>query len=73
MAAVDWTQIIVAMIAGLPAIIAAFYAHRIRAEIKTPSGDTLGVVAERTHDLTSADLALTTIVHHKVTNGGKEP
>jgi hypothetical protein len=66
---VDWTQVLLALIAGAPAILAAVFAFRIQRQVKTPSGDTLGQVAERTHDMTSANLALT----HKVdkqTNGG---
>jgi hypothetical protein len=39
---IDWTYIIVALIAGLPAIIAAFYSGRINQQIKTPSGKAIG-------------------------------
>jgi cobalamin synthase len=53
-AGVDLTQIIVTLITTLPAIIAALFARRIQKQIKTPSGDTLGQVAERTHENTVA-------------------
>jgi hypothetical protein len=66
---VDWTQVLLALIAGLPAILAAVFAFRIQRQVKTPSGDTLGRVAERTHDMTSANLTLTQKVD-KQTNGG---
>lgn len=56
--AIDWTNVLVALIAGLPAIIAAFYSHgarkhsrSIHGAIETPSGDPIGQVAERAHDL----------------------
>jgi cobalamin synthase len=65
---VDWTQVLVALIAGAPAILAAIFAFRVHRDVKTPSGDTLGAVAERTHDMTSANLALTQKVD-KQTNG----
>ena len=67
-----WVDAIAVVVAGLPGIIAAVYAARIHGQVKTPSGDTLGNVAERTHDLTSADLALTTQIHDTVTNGHHE-
>jgi hypothetical protein len=47
-AAIDWTQVIVALIAGLPAIIAAYYARGVKRDIKTPSGRTLGEQVEGT-------------------------
>lgn len=52
---VDWTNVLVALIAGLPAIIGAIYAGRVHHQVKTPSGDRLGLVAERTHDLAAAN------------------
>lgn len=58
MGSINWTTVIVALIAGLPAIMAAFYARRNHAQLKTPSGDSIGHVVERTHDLTAANTAL---------------
>jgi hypothetical protein len=43
---VDWTNVLVALIAGLPAIIAAVYAGRIHSKIKTPSGTPIGKQVE---------------------------
>lgn len=54
----DLTQVLIALIAGLPGIIAAIAAMRVHSQIKTPSGDSLGTVVERTHDLTAANTAL---------------
>lgn len=62
-AALDWTVVLEALIAGLPAIIGAIAALSIRNKIKTPSGAKIGEVMEKTHDLTAADLAVTTQVH----------
>ncbi len=51
----DWTNVLDALIAGLPAIIAStaalLYARRNGQHLRTPSGDTIGAVTERTHDL----------------------
>ncbi len=48
-AAVNWTNVLVALIAGAPAIIAAIFGARIAKAIKTPSGARIGAVAESTH------------------------
>lgn len=62
---IDWTNVLVALIAGLPAIIAALYARAghtqgvanseltqtVAADLATPSGDSIGHVVERAHDL----------------------
>lgn len=69
---VDWTQVLDTLIGVLPATLAAYFAYRVKRAIRTPSGDTIGKVVERTHDLSSADLALTTKVHEKITNGGEK-
>lgn len=45
-AAIDWTNVIVALIVGLPAIIAAIFAGSVHRQIKTPSGKTLGKQVE---------------------------
>jgi hypothetical protein len=39
---IDWTNVIVSLIVGLPAIIAALYAGRVHHQIKTPSGKAIG-------------------------------
>lgn len=64
---VDWTTVIVAAIGVIPAILSAYWAYRIRRDIRTPSGDTIGKVTERTHDLSAADLLATQAVHKIVT------
>lgn len=53
--AIDWTSVIIAFIAGVPAIIGAIYSARIHGQIKTPSGKTLGDVAEYAHDTVIAN------------------
>lgn len=67
MAAVDVTQVLVALIATVPAVVSAVLVYLVRREVQTPSGDTIGQVAERTHDLTAADLMTTQKVHAMVT------
>lgn len=55
---IDWNTILLALVAGIPATVAAvgtiitsIYAVRNHRNIRTPSGDTLGSIAERTHHL----------------------
>jgi hypothetical protein len=48
-AAINWTNIIVALIAGLPAIIAAIFAGLVHRQVKTPSGPSIGKQVESAH------------------------
>lgn len=57
------------LIFGLPAILSAVFAFLIHRQVVTPSGDKLGEVVERTHDISSAGLALTTQMHETIRNG----
>lgn len=50
-ASVNWTTVLVALITAIPAIIAATVAVGNRRSLRTPSGDSIGHVVERTHDL----------------------
>lgn len=43
---IDWTQVLVALIAGLPAILAAIFAGLIHRQIKTPSKRPIGQQVE---------------------------
>lgn len=58
MGAVDWTTVIVAVCGALPGTLAALVALTVRRQLKTPSGDHIGAVVERSHDITSANFAL---------------
>lgn len=42
------------LIAAFPASLAAILAYLNRRQIRTPSGDSIGALAERTHDITHA-------------------
>jgi cobalamin synthase len=46
-----WPDVAVALIAAAPALLAAILAYLNNRAIKTPSGDKIGSVVERTHDL----------------------
>lgn len=50
-AGIDWTIVLTALIPTIPAILAVLIGTANRRALKTPSGDTIGTVAERTHDL----------------------
>lgn len=47
--AIDWTTVIAALIAGLPAIIAAIFAGLVHQQVKTPSGPSIGKQVESAH------------------------
>jgi hypothetical protein len=40
--AIDWTQVLVALVLTIPAIIAAIYARGVHQQVQTPSGATIG-------------------------------
>lgn len=54
-ALVDWTTVITAGIAStvptVPAVLAVIWGRRNHRAMQTPSGDSIGMVVERTHDL----------------------
>ena len=52
--AIDWTPILVALIAGLPGIITAILTVRVKREIKTSNGQPIGPMVEETHELAKA-------------------
>jgi cobalamin synthase len=51
-ATTTWPDVGVALVVALPGLAAAIIGYLNRRQIRTPSGDTLGAVAERTHDIT---------------------
>lgn len=46
MNSVDWTQVLVALIFTIPAIIAAIYSARTHSQVQTPSGKSIGKQVE---------------------------
>lgn len=46
---IDWTTVIAALIASLPAIIAAIFAAKVNSQIQTPSGPSIGKQVESAH------------------------
>jgi hypothetical protein len=46
---INWTNVIVALIAGLPAIIAAVLAGLVHRQVATPSGTSIGKQVEGSH------------------------
>lgn len=70
---VDWTQVLGDLIAIVPAIVAAYFAYRVHANIRTPSGEKIGVVAEQSHHLAAANTAMLKDVHRQVANGESSP
>lgn len=67
--ATSWPDVAIAAIVAVPGILTVVLGYLIRREIRTPSGDSLGRVAERTHDLSAASVALNTQTV-EILNGG---
>lgn len=44
--ATSWQDVVLALIAALPGLLAAFYAGRVHSKIKTPSGTPIGKQVE---------------------------
>lgn len=61
--------VLIAVIAGVPAWIAAVASVLVRRATKTPSGEKIGTVAERTHDMASTNSAMLTQVSKNTANG----
>ena len=71
-AAIDWTNVIVTVVVGLPAIISAIYAGRIHSQIRTPSGKSLGEVVEYAHDTAIANNLLLSTANGPTIEGDRE-
>lgn len=81
---IDLTQVLIlgvpAYIAALGGAIAAVISAKNHRAMKTPSGDPIGQVVERTHDLSAVSVAATTgidgplvVKARKRLNGGIDP
>lgn len=66
---IDWTQVIVAFVVGLPATLGAVFAYLNGRALRTPSGDRPGALIERTHELAIVNTELTAQTHKAVANG----
>lgn len=60
---VDWTQVLVALVAGLPATIAAVGTIWLSRQMRTPSGDAPGKLIEQTHELAIVNTEMTKNIH----------
>lgn len=58
MGSIDWTTVIVAGISAIGSLVTGVLVVLVRLAIRTPSGDPIGHVVERGHDLAAANLAL---------------
>lgn len=64
---------IIALIAAMPAALAVYLSYRINYKIRTPSGDDIGTVVERTHELAAVNEAVLLAMHNVVTGGEPPP
>lgn len=55
LASVDWTNVLVALIAGLPAILAAVFAGLVHRQVQTPSRTSIGKQIESTQHVALAN------------------
>lgn len=53
-ATTTWPDVGVALVVALPGLLAAIVAVLNRRQLRTPSGERIGDLAERTHDITHA-------------------
>lgn len=60
---IDWTIVLTALIPTIPAILAVLLGASNRRSLKTASGDPIGQVVERAHDLTAVGLLAAGLVH----------
>jgi len=60
LAVATWPDVGLALIAALPALLAAVFSFLNNQRLKTPSGEKLGVLAERAHDLIAVGVAQNT-------------
>ncbi len=65
----DYSLIISATIAAIGAVTSAVVAAWVALQVRTPSGDTLGAVAERTHELAIVNA----LAVHKLNGHDDEP
>lgn len=70
--AIDWTQVLVALVSVLPATVAAYFGYRIAAALRTPSGRRPGELLESTNDLSIVNTKMTQDIHKTVQNGREE-
>lgn len=55
LASIEWTQVLIASIAAVPATIAAWASLSNRTSLKTPSGTTVGKQVENAHHVALAN------------------
>jgi hypothetical protein len=72
LAAVDWTNVLIAFIAGVPAIISAVGVLLVHGQVKTPSGKSIGEVAEYAHDTAIANNLLLSAKNGPTKNAERE-
>jgi hypothetical protein len=54
LATTTWPDVGVALVVALPGLLSFIVAMANRKQLRTPSGDTIGELSERTHDITHA-------------------
>lgn len=73
---VNWTEVLVvgvpAMIAALGSALAAILAAMNRRSLRTPSGDSIGHVVERTHDIGAVTVSAVTGANGPVVQGARK-
>ena len=60
---------LIALIAGVPAIVGALFAGVVMLRTRTPSGQPIGALTEQTNHMAHASAKLTQDIHKAVGNG----
>jgi hypothetical protein len=60
------TKVLLGLIGIVPSAIAAYFAYLAHKNVKTPSGETIGKLVERTNQLAEANTALNLGIHDAV-------
>ena len=55
LASLDWNMLIGSLIVASPGLFSAIFVYRVHGQVKTPSGKSLGEVAEYAHDTAIAN------------------
>lgn len=68
---IDWTQVMLGLIAAIPGTFAVYLSYRIHRLIRTPSGNRIGALVESTNELAIVNTEMTKRIHEN-TNGATD-
>ena len=69
----QWANVLVSLIAGLPAILGAVFGFLIVLRTRTPSGDSIGKQVEQANHLAAANVGISQQIHERVVGDTPKP